>query len=172
MMHLSLPLLGVLLAGSAAQAQDAITGQCATPDSIAFRGQKEMTDGDLRSGVGIVAKTAISSRALRRALSDLYATNKFESDISTTCEITGDKSVLIFHVRERPVLSEIKVEGPDRVSLSSVRDRVDLQIGKPIDPAQIACFSRVSAQSIRRERRDDSLQIVEVLLQRRRCRVE
>jgi len=138
MMHLSLPLLGVLLAGSAAQAQDAITGQCATPDSIAFRGQKEMTDGDLRSGVGIVAKTAISSRALRRALSDLYATNKFESDISTTCEITGDKSVLIFHVRERPVLSEIKVEGPDRVSLSSVRDRVDLQIGKPIDPAQIA----------------------------------
>jgi outer membrane protein insertion porin family len=138
MMHLSLPLLGVLLAGSAAGAQDAITGQCATPDSIAFRGQSTIPEGDLRSGVGITAKTTISSRGLRRALSDLYATNKFESDITTTCEITGDKSVLIFHVRERPVLSEVKVEGPDRVSLSSVRDRVDLQIGKPIDPAQIA----------------------------------
>src|SRR6476659_680032 len=110
MMRLSLPLLGVLLAGSAAEAQD-VTGQCATPDSIAFRGQATIPEGDLRSGVGIAAKTTISSRALRRALSDLYATNKFESDISTTCEITGDKSVLIFHVRERPVLSEVKVEG-------------------------------------------------------------
>ena len=95
-------------------------------------------EGDLRSGVGIAAKTTISSRALRRAISDLYATNKFESDISTTCEIAGDKSVLIFHVRERPVLSDFKVVGPERVSLNSVRDRVDLLVGKPIDPAQIA----------------------------------
>jgi outer membrane protein assembly factor BamA len=102
MMHLSLPLLGVLLAGSAAGAQDAITGQCATPDSIAFRGQSTIPEGDLRSGVGITAKTTISSRALRRALSDLYATNKFESDISTTCEITGDKSVLIFTCASGP----------------------------------------------------------------------
>lgn len=137
-MRLSLPLLGALLAGSAAQAQDAVTGACATPDSIAFRGQTLIPEGDLRSGVGIAAKTTIGSRALRRAITDLYATNKFESDIHTTCEIAGDKSILIFHVRERPVLSEIKVVGPDKVSLSSVRDRVDLQIDKPIDPAQIA----------------------------------
>jgi len=138
MMRLSLSVIGVLLAGSAAQAQDAITGQCATPDSIAFRGQTTIPEGDLRSGVGIAPKTTVSSRVLSRALRDLYATNKFESNITTTCEIVGEKSVLIFHVRERPVLSDIRVVGPEKVSLSSVRDRVDLLIGKPIDPAQIA----------------------------------
>jgi len=137
MMRLPLSVLGVLLAGSAAHAQDAITGQCATPDSIAFRGQTTIPEGDLRSGVGIAPKTTVSSRVLSKALRDLYATNKFESDITTSCEIVGDKSVLIFHVRERPVLSDIKVIGPEKVSLGSVRERVDLLIGKPIDPAQI-----------------------------------
>ena len=137
MMRLPLSVLGLLLAGSAAYAQEAITGQCATPDSIAFRGQTTIPEGDLRSGVGIAPKTTVSSRVLSRALRDLYATNKFESNISTSCEIVGDKAVLIFHVRERPILSDIKVVGPEKVSLSSVRDRVDLLIGKPIDPAQI-----------------------------------
>src|SRR4051812_21708597 len=135
--RLSLSVLGILLAGSAAQAQDATAGICATPDSIAFRGQTTVSESDLRSGIGIAPKTAISSRVLRRALSDLYATNKFESDLHQTCEIVGDKSILVFHVREQPILSEITVVGPEKVSASAVRDRVDLLIGKPIDPAQI-----------------------------------
>jgi outer membrane protein insertion porin family len=41
-------------------------------------------------------------------------------------------------VRERPVLSDVKVQGAKRVSPGSVKDRVDLLIGKPIDPAQVA----------------------------------
>src|SRR4051812_32186596 len=136
--RLSLSVLGILLAGSAAQAQDATAGICATPDSIAFRGQTTVSESDLRSGIGIAPKTAISSRVLRRALSDLYATNKFESDLHATCEIVGGKSILIFHVRERPVLSDVTVVGAEKVSPSAVRDRVDLLVGKPIDPAQIA----------------------------------
>jgi len=135
----SLALLGLLLAGSTARAQDTgTTGACATPDSIAFRGQTSIPEADLRSGVGIPPKTTINSRVLRRALADLYATNKFEVGIYETCEVSGDKATLIFHVKERPVLSDISVVGPEKISINSVRDRVDLQIGKSIDPAQIA----------------------------------
>ena len=36
------------------------------------------------------------------------------------------------------VLSDVEVDGTDRVSRGSVRDRVDLLIGKPVDPAQVA----------------------------------
>src|SRR5439155_16061217 len=110
---------------------------CATPDSIAFRGQTSIPEADLRAGVGIPPKTAINSRVLTRALKDLYATNKFEVGIHTTCEVVGNKALLIFHVRERPVLSDVSVVGPEKVSASSVRERVDLQIGKAIDPAQV-----------------------------------
>jgi len=135
----SLTLLGFLLAGSAARAQDTgATGPCATPDSIAFRGQTSIPEADLRAGVGIAPKTTINSRVLSRALRDLYATNKFEVPISETCEVKGDKAILVFHVKERPILSDVSVVGPEKISINSVRDRVDLLIGKAIDPAQIA----------------------------------
>ena len=136
-MRLSLALLGLLVAGSAARAQDATTGPCATPDSVAFRGNKRVTDADLRSDSPITPKSTINSRVLTRALRALYATNQFE-DVKSSCEIVGGKAVLVFTVQERRVLSDVSVSGADRVSSSSVKDRVDLLIGKPIDPAQVA----------------------------------
>ena len=96
-MRLSFPLLGILLAGSAA-CPDAITGPC-TPDSIAFRGPDHDPRGICDRGRR--RQDDDSSRAPR----DLYATNKFESDITTTIydreqdvAVGGDKSVLVFHV--------------------------------------------------------------------------
>jgi outer membrane protein insertion porin family len=128
----------VVGAGSAVSAQQTpATGPCATPDSIAFRGLKKATDDMLRSGVGIAPKSAINGRSLSKAIKDLYATNLFE-DISPSCEIIDGKALLVFSLRERPILSDIRVEGPDKVSASAVRDRVDLLIEKPIDPAQLA----------------------------------
>ena len=117
--------------------QTPAVGACATPDSIAFRGAAASLDDMLRSGVGIAPKTAINGRLLSKAVKDLYATNLFD-DIVPTCEIVGDKSLLIFTLKERPILSDVRVEGPDKVSAGSVKDRVDLLIGKPIDPAQVA----------------------------------
>ncbi|HWJ15819.1 MAG TPA: outer membrane protein assembly factor BamA [Gemmatimonadaceae bacterium] len=131
-------LLGVFVAVSAARAQDAATGPCATPDSVAFRGQSRIPDGDLRADVGIAPKSKINSRILDRAIRDLYATNNFDENITAVCELVGGKAVLVFNVKERPVLNDVRVTGADRVSTNSVKDRVDLLIGKPINPAQVA----------------------------------
>src|SRR5215468_8936655 len=125
----------ILAAGtsSAAFAQQAAPiGQCATPDSIAFRGQVKTSDDVLRAGVGITPKSTINARTLPKAIRDLYATNLFD-DIRADCEVVDGKAILVFNLKERPILSDIKVEGPEKVSLSSVRDRVDLLIAKPID---------------------------------------
>jgi outer membrane protein insertion porin family len=137
-MRLLLALLGVVVAGSAAQAQDASTGPCATPDSVAFRGNKRIHDDELRSDVGITPKSTINSRILTRALRGLYATNQFEDNIRSDCEIIDGKAVLVFTLQERRVLSDVTVTGADKVSTGSVKDRVDLLIGKPVDPAQVA----------------------------------
>lgn len=129
-----------LLIGSASALlaqQTPAAGACATPDSIAFRGQKRTSDDILRSGVGIAPKMAINGRQLSKAIRDLYATNLFD-EITPSCEIVDGRALLVFTLRERPVLSDVRVEGPEKVSLSSVRDRIDLLIDKPIDPAQVA----------------------------------
>jgi outer membrane protein insertion porin family len=141
--RLLLAALATLVAGSAAHAQEAATGPCATPDSVAFRvdrpaGRDTISDDQLRADVGITPKSRINARIVTRAIRDLYATNAFESDIRATCEISGGKAILVFSLRERRILSDIKVTGPDKISASSVRDRIDLLTGKPIDPAQVA----------------------------------
>ena len=151
-MRLLLAALAFVLAGSAAHAQEAATGPCATPDSVAFRlervpgGNQQLTDDQLRDYAGITPKSRINARIVDRAVRDLYATNAFESDITAACEVTGGKAILVFNLRERRVLSDIKVTGPDKISTSSVRDRIDLLTGKPIDPAQVAkAVSRIDS---------------------------
>jgi outer membrane protein assembly complex, YaeT protein len=133
----ALVFVGLLGGATAVRAQQATTGPCATPDSVAFRGNSRITDEMLRNDVGIAPKTTINSRALSKAIKDLYATNEFDA-ITTACEETNGKTVLVFNVKERRLLTEVKVVGPDKVSLNSVKDRVDILVEKPIDPAQVA----------------------------------
>src|SRR5687767_10966350 len=110
MRHLRLALACLMLAGtaSAVSAQQTVAvGQCATPDSIAFRGQKNATDDLLRSGIGITPKSPINGRTLTKAIKDLYATNLFD-DVSASCELVDGKALLVFSLRERPVLSDVR----------------------------------------------------------------
>jgi len=67
----------------------------------------------------------------------LYATNQFD-DVKSGVDVIDGKCILHFDLKERRILSDVKVAGTDKVSNGSVRDRVDLLIGKPVDPAQVA----------------------------------
>ncbi len=137
-----LALLSLLAAGGVAHAQGGVpvTGPCATPDSVAFRGNQRITDALLRGDAGILPGTPLNYRTLQRAIKQLYATGQFD-EISVACEPAtgpGTKTIVAFRLTERPILGDIDVKGPDRVSPSSVKERVDLLIGRPVDPAQVA----------------------------------
>ncbi|HEV8496775.1 MAG TPA: hypothetical protein VGQ56_07940 [Gemmatimonadaceae bacterium] len=71
------------------------------PDSIAIRGLSGLRDADVRSVLGITPRTPISGAVVTQALKNLYATNSFEPNATTTCEVIGGKSVLVFNVTER-----------------------------------------------------------------------
>jgi outer membrane protein insertion porin family len=121
-----------------ARAQEPVTaGRCATPDSIAFRGASRTGDATLRSETGLVPGP-VNYRDLDRAIKSLYALGQFE-DVQASCELApGEtRALLVLTVRERPLLGAVDVEGTDRLSGSSVRDRVDLLVGRPVDPAQV-----------------------------------
>jgi outer membrane protein insertion porin family len=119
-----------------AHAQD--VGACARPDSIAVRGNQRVAEGQIRGDAGLVAGTELNYRILQRAVQTLFATGQFD-DIRIGCETTpAGKTIQTIEVKERPVLGSIAVTGTDRVSDKSVRDRIELLIGRPIDPALVA----------------------------------
>lgn len=128
----------VFTAGVAgAQQEDSVTGACARPDTILFRGNNRITDAMLRGDAAITPGATLSYRSIQRAIRALYATGQFE-DVSVMCEPVDERVGLAFVVRERPILGEVSVEGVDRLSAGSVRDRVDLLIGRPVDPSRVA----------------------------------
>lgn len=128
----------LLVVATAAAAQDqAGTGACSKPDTVAFRGNSRVSDQALRGDVGISPGSVLNYRVIQRAIKSLYATAQFE-DIQVKCEVADGRALLAFNVKERPLLGEVDVTGPDKVALGTVRDQVDNIIGRPVDPAQVA----------------------------------
>jgi outer membrane protein insertion porin family len=120
-----------------ADAQEAVAGACVKPDSVAFRGNSRVSESALRGDVAIVGGATLNYRTLQRAIKSLYATAQFD-DIRVNCEVRSDKVILAFELKERPLLGDVDVRGPERVSTGTVRDQVDILIGRPIDPSQVA----------------------------------
>ncbi len=139
MRRLVLACLAVVATAAAASAQDAaVVGPCTQPDTIEFRGNTRLGDAILRDDAGLTAGAPLNYRALQRAIKALYATAQFD-DVRAVCEpLPANKSALVFLVKERPMLMDVNVSGADKVSPGDVRDQVDLLVGRPIDPAQVA----------------------------------
>lgn len=124
-------------ASSTAAAQDEPKLQCVTPDSIEVRGNSRIATTMIKSDAGIRPGQTLNVRTIAAAITDLYATGSFDH-VALACEPRATGATLIIEVRERIVLGDVTVVGPDRVSLRSVRERVDMLIGRPIDPAVVA----------------------------------
>ena len=95
----------------------------------------------------------VNYRALERAIKALYATGQFD-DVQATCDLDDGRNARDHRVHraERPLLGSVDVTGTGpRLAQRSVRDRVDLLIGRPLDPAQVA--RRRCSASIRCTRR-------------------
>jgi outer membrane protein insertion porin family len=140
MKTLSLSVVAALCAAAAAGAQESpVAGRCATPDALAFRGSTRTAESALRAETGITPGTAVNYRDVQRAVRNLFATGQFD-DVRASCEVSvdGRRATLVFDLRERPLLGDIEVRGVDRVSSGDVRDRIELLVARPVDPAQVA----------------------------------
>lgn len=133
--------LAVLVAGGfqPAFAQQPDDGQCQTPDSITVVGNKRMSAATILSDAGLRAKNALSYPALQRAIRNVFEGGQFD-DVQLSCVIPpgSQTSILQIQVKERPVLADVDVSGAEVLSQRSVRDRVDLLIGRPVDPSLVA----------------------------------
>ncbi len=116
-----------------------VTGRCTTPDSLAVRGNVRIADQKIRTEAGLAPGTALNFPAIQRSIKALYALNEFDTvEIRCDLETVPGKVLAVVVVSERAVLGDLKVTGPKNVSERTVREKIDLLIGRPIDPFQVA----------------------------------
>ncbi len=137
-MHRSaIALLAVIAAGSPVLAQDAPEGACSKPDSIGVRGNVRVPEAVIRGYAALTPGVQLSFRDVQRSIKAVFATGQYD-DVKIVCSQAGGKNVLVVEVKERPVLQSFKVIGVDRVSAKDIKDRLELAVGIPADPAKIA----------------------------------
>jgi outer membrane protein insertion porin family len=136
-----LPILLLCLAAVSAPAlaQDTPLGRCSVPDSIAVRGNSHVDEATIRGDAGLVSGAALNYRDVQRAIRAVFATGQFD-DVKITCDpadAPGGRTLLAITVTERPVLTDVRIEGVDRVSKKSVRDRIEIPEARPLNPALV-----------------------------------
>ena len=107
------------------------------PDSIAVVGQRRNTPATIIQTSGLLPGRPLSYRDVQRAIQALYATGQFDDVEIDQTQTPAGKSVLVIRVRERPQLVKWTVRGVQRLAERSVRDKVLLNEGRPIDPAAV-----------------------------------
>ena len=108
-----------------------------TPDSIAVQGAQRTTALSVVQTSGLLAGRAVSYRDIQRALQALYGTGQYDDVRIEQTETLGGKILLVVRVHERPLLVKWAVRGVQRVGERTVRAKVDLTEGRPIDPAGV-----------------------------------
>jgi outer membrane protein assembly factor BamA len=127
--------VALLLGGPAALSAQEPQPEPVTPpivDSIVVEGNARLTPSQIIGTAGLVVRQPVNYRDIQRAITNLFRTGQFD-DVVVEQRTAGDKLVLALKVKERPVLEHWAVRGVDRLSEGSVKGRVKLVEGRPLD---------------------------------------
>jgi outer membrane protein insertion porin family len=113
--------------------------RCVNPDSITVIGNSRIDAATVIADSKLVPGSAVNYTTLQRAEKALFETGQFDF-VAIECLLfeTPARTVYEIQVKERPLLDNVDVVGPKAVSLSTVRELVNLLIGRPVNPAQVA----------------------------------
>ncbi|MGE5232305.1 MAG: outer membrane protein assembly factor, partial [Deltaproteobacteria bacterium] len=133
-MRLSVLLVAVLSVslGRSAVARAQQPAPAPPVDSIVVKGNQRLTAEQVVSAAGLAPHQVINYRDVQRAVTALFKTGQFD-DVSVEQKTEGGKVFLVFTVKERPMLLGWTVRGFERIPEGTVRDRVKLVNGKPLD---------------------------------------
>jgi outer membrane protein insertion porin family len=132
--YLSIAAAVILLHFGGPAALPAQTPSPANPivDSIAVEGASRLTQSQIVGTAGIIVKQPINYRDIQRAITALFRTGQFD-DVKVEQRTVHGKNILVLQVKERPVLERWAVRGVDRLSEGTVKGRVHLTEGRPLD---------------------------------------
>jgi outer membrane protein insertion porin family len=132
-------LLACLALGGAVTSVAAQQVSCSVPDSIAVRGNNRISAVTIRTDAGLTSGMQLDVTETQRAIRGVFAGGNFDS-VQLLCEKSpsGEKDVLVIEVHERPVLTGLEVAGTNAVSERTVKDKLTLIVGRPLDAAEVA----------------------------------
>ncbi|HLZ44070.1 MAG TPA: outer membrane protein assembly factor BamA [Gemmatimonadales bacterium] len=108
------------------------------PDSIAVVGNRRNTALSVIQVSGLVPGHALNYRDIQRAIQALFASGQFDDVAMTQSQTPDGKNVLVIRVHERPQLLRWAIRGVARLPEGSVRSKVTLPEGRPLDMASVA----------------------------------
>lgn len=144
MLRRCIPLLALLvLAATALHGQD-----LASPpvDSLVVEGNHRLTAAQVLGTSGLVLHQPVTYRDIQRAITALFQTGQFD-DVRIEQRESEGLLILVIIVRERPILSGWSLLGVRQLPEHSVRDRVTLVVGRPLDRSAVA-RSRAAIDSV------------------------
>jgi outer membrane protein insertion porin family len=106
-------------------------------DSIAVVGNRRNTAAAIIQNSGLIAGRPLNYRDIQRAIQQLYSTGQFDDVQITQAQDRAGKFTLTIHVRERPQVVKWAVRGVQRLGERSVRDKIQVAEGRPLDPAAV-----------------------------------
>src|SRR3954467_952693 len=120
-------------------AQESAPGACSTPQSIVVSGNARIDTAAIRASSTLSTGAPLNVHDIQTGIKALYATGQFE-DVQIICRVRppANKAELVIQVRERPILTDYKVIGADRVSPKDVKEKLAFATGSPVDPGKIA----------------------------------
>jgi outer membrane protein insertion porin family len=101
-------------------------------DSIAVEGNVRLTPAQVIGTAGVVVHQPINYRDIQRAVTALFRTGQFD-DVLVEQRVAQGRLILVFKVKERPILEKWAVRGVLRLGEGEVKGRVKLTEGRPID---------------------------------------
>jgi outer membrane protein insertion porin family len=107
------------------------------PDSIAVVGLHHTDARRALADSRLVADSLVTYRDVQRALKLLYATGAY-AEVAILRDSIRGKDVLVIRLHERPILAKWTIKGVERLSEATLRDKVQLVEGRPLDAAGLA----------------------------------
>jgi len=136
--------VALVLAGPAALSAQDLTAPIV--DSVVVEGNSRLTPSQIIGTAGLIAHQPVNYRDIQRAITNLFRTGQFD-DVLVEQHTSEGRLILVLRVKERPVLERWAVRGVQRVSEGSVKGRVKLTEGRPLDRNAVE-QSRASIDSL------------------------
>lgn len=105
-------------------------------DSIVVDGNRRVSAEQIQQTSGLIIGQPTNYRGIQRAIAALFRTGQFE-DVRIEQRGTETRLVVAIVVVERPVLARWAIRGAEQVSEGSIRGKVVLVEGRPLDRAAV-----------------------------------
>jgi len=106
-------------------------------DSLVVEGNNRLTAAQIIGTSGLVLHQPVTYRDVQRAITALYQTGQFD-DVRVEQRGTDGLLILAIVVKERPILSSWSLIGVRQLPEQSIRDKVTLVVGRPVDRSAVA----------------------------------